>query len=260
MATFIDINVVIPQHQEILDRKASVLPTLRDVSKYAVKGASSVDFPTLAPRAGQSIALGGSFTVNNANYGNDSFLLNEILGDAFSIDLHQEEENILNNLEDSSRETLHSIAKQADASCISKMITAATLMAGAPSASLYDDLVDMAKLLDDADVPAEDRYVAVTNADYAVLSKEIKDFIRFNTDKSGVVGEILGMKVVRCTAAELSQTMVYHKNAVAYCWHGTTKFIEEPSATAVSQTYSISRKFGAKAVQSGAMIVKRTNV
>ena len=131
MAANIDINIVIPEHQVILDQIPSVLQTISDVTKFVIKGASSVDFPTLAARAGQNKGITVAFDSNPANYGNDSFNLDEKLGDFFPVNLHQEKQNVLNNLEDSSRETLKAIAKQADSSAVSKMIAAATLMGSA---------------------------------------------------------------------------------------------------------------------------------
>lgn len=260
MAAFIDINIVIPEHQVILDKQATVLSTLTDVSRYVVKGASSVDYPTLAPRAGQNIAIGGTFTKNAANYGNDSFNLNEKLGDFFGVNLHQEKQNRLNNLEDSTRETLKSIAKQADQSMISKMIAAATLKDAAPTASLADDIVDMKRQLKEADVPTDDLYICVTPADKAVLEKEVKDFIRYSTDKDGVLGEIYGVKVIESNFSELTQSMMYHRKGAAYAWQGETLFLETVVAGSSSIDYELSRLFGGKATQSGAMIVKRTNV
>lgn len=256
MATFISIDVVIPEHQVVLQDSAQVLQTLTDVSRYAVKGAKSVDYPTLAARAGQNIAIGGTFTKNNANYGNDSFDLDEKLGDFFSVNLHQEKQNQLNNLEDSSRETLKAIAKQADGSVIAKMVSAATV-GPAPTSAILDDIVDMGKVLDDANVPMEGRHLLITNADYADLQKETKDFIRYNNDKSGVVGEVYGMKVVRSTDSALTVTIAYHSKGAAYAWQGETLFLETISAGSSSADYELSRMFGCKATQSGAMIVKR---
>jgi hypothetical protein len=256
MATFISIDVVIPEHQVVLQDQAKVLATLTDVSKYAVKGAKSVNFPTLAAREGDNIGIGDTFSPVAPNYADDSFNLSEKLGDFFPINLHQERQNQLNALEDSSRETLKAIAKQADKSMITKMVAAAT--AGpAPTSAILDDIVDMAKVLDDADVPQEDRYLLITNADYADLQKETKDFIRYSNDKTGVVGEVYGMKVVRSTDAALTVTIAYHKKAAAYAWQGETLFLETIVAGGSSANYELSRMFGGKATQSGAMIVKR---
>lgn len=258
MATFIDINVVIPEHQVVLDKAANILPTLTDVSRYAVKGSSSVDYPTLAPRSGQNIAITGSFTKNNANYGNDSFNLDKKLGDFFSVNLHQEKQNRLNNLEDSTRETLKAIAKQADKVMLGLMVAAADGTNNlTPTSSILTDIVDMKKILADNDVPMEDLYIAVTNADYAALEKEVKDFIRYNTDKDGVVGEIYGVKVVRSNFSELTNSIMYHMKGAAYAFQGETLFLETVAAGSSSIDYELSRLFGGKATQAGAMICIR---
>lgn len=257
MAAFIDIEVVIPEYQVILQGAATVLGTLTDVTRYVVKGASSVDYPTLASRAGQNIAIGATFSQNDANYGNDSFNLNEKLGDFFGVNVHQDKQNRFNNLQDSTQETIKAIARQADGSMIAKLVAASATNKVTPTASIKNDIIDMKAFLLAKKVPADDLYLAVTPAEHGALEKLLTDFIRFDADVSGVVGKISGVKVIVSTDAALTEAMMYHKKAGAYAFQGETVFLQTVVAGASAIKYELSRMFGGKATQSGDMVVLR---
>lgn len=263
MAIKISMEQVIPEHQVILEASAVIAQTVRSLSDRVGKGDSSVNIPTLAARSGQEVAVGASLTKNNNNYGDDSLALDRVAGDAFDISTHDEEENILNGLEDGLNNSLKAMAKVLDKKLITQAIAAAGLTETARTADFYNDVVDMVKAFDDATIPLENRYLAVTPADYAALLKT-KDFVRFDAKgtsdiPSGQVGEILGFTVVRplFTSGEgFTESFAYHSFGLCYAWHGETKVIGQPNALNMSETYSVSRKFGSKALQSGAMIKK----
>jgi hypothetical protein len=260
MAKNIDIEVVLPEYQVILSEKVTVLPTLTDVSQFVVKGGSSVNYPTLANRDGQRVTgAGTSFAAGtDANYADDSFDLNQKCGDVFAVNVHLEEQNKFNALQDSTRSTLEAIGKQADRFMIGLLVAGADGTNNlTPTASLVDDIVDMAKILDDNKVPEEDRFVALTNADMATMRKEVKDFIRYNTDKDGLIGEIYGIKVVRSNFSELTHSIMYHKKAGAYAWQSAPKMLEGATIGSSSISYEISRMLGGKCTQAGAMVVIR---
>lgn len=262
MATKISLQNIIPEHQQILAESGKLLATLTDVSKYAIKGSSSVNYPTLAARSGQSIALTASFTNNDANYGDEVLSLDKKLGDAFSVNVHAERQNMLNNLEDSSKETLRAMGVQADAEVYAALI-AALASAGenvVKTSDMYADLVDIQKKMNDNKVPMAERFFAVSSTDYATLLKT-KDFVQFQSTGNGqpivegVIGRILGFNVVLSTVVS-GDSVAYHKKAVAWAIQGDPIMLEAIDALGTKVQYSISEMFGCKVTQSGAFAVR----
>lgn len=262
MAVKISIQNVIPEHQLILAESAKLAATLNNVSKYAIKGASTINYPTLAARSGQSIALTDSFTSADNNYADEVLSLDKKLGDAFAINIHLEGQNVLNSLEDASKETLRAMGVQADAAIYAALI--ADLQTSGenvvPTSDMYADLVDIQKKMNDNKVPMSDRYFAVNTADWAKLLKT-KDFVRFDATGDGspivegVVGMILGFKVILSTVVS-GDSVAYHKMALSWGNPEEPKMLETIDALGTKAQYSISQVFGCKSHQSGKLAVR----
>lgn len=260
MGVAVSMQEVIPQHQEILRAGSKLLKLTRDVSQYAVKGASSINYPTLAKRTAQTKALNGTFTVNNANYGDDILTLDQKLGDAFDIEQHQEKQNKLRSLEDNSKNTLAAMGEDIDKKIYIALRAATVGDYVAPTSDFYADVVDLAKNLDDKHIPQTGRVLLVTSADYAKLLKT-KDFVRFDGTgsgsamASGVVGEILGFAVVKLIVDladqtdTAQQTIAWHTNGVISAVQGETLMMSSAIPESTKMRYSISDLFGCKCVQ-----------
>lgn len=260
MAVVVSMQEVIPQHQEILRAGSKLLALTRDVSSYAVKGASSINYPTLAKRTAQTKALNGTFDVNNASYGDDILSLNQKIGDAFDVEQHQEKQNKLRSLEDNSKNTLAAMGEDIDKKIYIALRAATVGDYVVPTSDFYADVVDMAKKLDDAHVPQTGRILMVSSADYAKLLKT-KDFVRFDgvgqgaNIQSGVVGEILGFKVVKLIVDladqddTAQQSIAWHTNGVITAIQGETLLMSSAIPESTKMRYSISDLFGCKCVQ-----------
>lgn len=257
MALKISVASVIPEHQLILAESSKLLASIKDVSKYAIKGASTINYPTLAPRSGQSIALNGVFTSNASNYGDEILALDKKLGDLFPVNVHLEAQNVMNTIEDATRDILRAMGVQADSAAYTEL-TAALQSAGenkVKTSDIYADIVDMNKMLDDKKVPREGRTFWANTADYAALCKLTKDFIRFDADKTGVVGQIAGVNVVISTTVS-GDSILLHSNAVVYALQGEPVILETVNAAGTFIEYSVSEVFGCKATQSGNFAVR----
>lgn len=260
MATKISIVSVIPEHQLILAESAKIGATMNNVSKFAIKGASTINYPTMAARSGQSIGLTASFTSADANYADEILNLDAKLGDAFAINVHVERQNILNNLEDSSKETLRAMGLQADAAIYAALLASVAAITVPQTADMYADVVDLQKKLNDAKVPMSDRYLLVNTTDWAKLLKT-KDFVRFDATGSGapisdgVVGMILGFKVVLSTVVT-GDSIAYHSKAVSWANPEEPIMLESIDPLGTKIQYSISQVFGCKANQAGAFAVR----
>ena len=255
MAVAISLANVIPEHQQILAAGSKILAATRDVSSYAVKGSNSINYPTYAARSAQTQNLNGTFTVNAVNYGDDILSLTQKIGDAFDIEQHQDKQNVMRALEDTSKEVLKAMGRD----CDSKIYTALIAACQAPgrnvvaTSDMYADMVDLAKKLDDSSVPSEGRFFIANTADYAKLLKT-KDFVRFDgvgsgeAIKSGAVGEILGFTVLKTTIAS-GDSVAYHRDGVVSAVQGETLLMSASIPESTQMRYSISDLFGCKVLQ-----------
>lgn len=262
MAAGISLVNIIPEHQLILAESAKILATFKDVSSYAIAGSSSINYPTLAARSGQSIGLTADFTNSDANYADEILALDKKLGDAFAVNIHVERQNLLNNIEESSKDTLRAMGLQADKACYDALI-AALQSAGenvVATSDMYADLVDIQKVMNDNKVPMSDRFLLVNTTDWAKLLKT-KDFVQFQSTGNGqpivegAIGRILGFTVVVSTVVT-GDSVAYHRNAVVHGMQSEAILMETPLALSTKIQYSISQVFGCKATQSGKFAVR----
>ncbi len=261
MAAFIDLELIIPEVQIKLEERVIVASSVTDVSSRVIKGTKTVNYPTLAPVEGQNVGIDADFSTSeqDANYGDDSFDLQEKLGHLFRINPHIDDQNIFDTAADQTDAALYAIAKQADRSLISKLDAGADTAGNnvTPTADIIADFLSMMEVLDNQNVPEDDRYFLATNADIKSLRTAVKDFIRFETDKNGVIGELYGVPVLKSNFSQLTDSLMYHKLACAYAWGPRLLLMKDPNSVGTKLLFSISKMFGGKVTQSGKMVVVR---
>ena len=263
MASKISIQSVVPEHQLILQESVKIINTLTDVSKYALaKGAATINYPTLAAGSAEAIAIGASFTDDDANYADEILSLDIKLGRSFKVNVHAEQQNAMNAVEDSTKQALLHMGLKADASCYAALL-ASVQAAGenVPKTSdMYADLVDIQKKMNDNKVPMTNRFLLVNTTDWATLLKT-KDFVQFQSTGSGqpivdgVIGRILGFQVVLSTVVS-GDSIAYHSNALAYAFQGNPIMLENVDTNGTVVKYSVSEMFGCKATQGGNLAVR----
>jgi hypothetical protein len=250
----ISLAVIIPDYELVLAQASKLIACVTDVSQYAVKGASTVSYPKLSPRTAQNKAIGASFNSVGQSTSLDVLNLDKVLGDAFPVNIHSEQQHILNTMESSTKEILRAIGLEMDNVIYAAILAASAAIKVTPTADIYNDLVDLGAVLDAAKVPSEDRFFWANAADYAKLQKS-KLFIPFNVQgansiASGVIGTCAGMTIVRSTAIS-GVSVALHKAACAWAVQGDMVMFSQPDALAHSTIYSLSEIFGCKATQSG---------
>lgn len=88
----------------------------------------------------------------------------------------------------------------------------------------YDNLVELARILDDADVPEADRSVAVSPAFEALLKKDARFTKSDSVLLNGVVGEAAGFTIKKTTlapvvnngTADVVKIIAMHKSAITF--------------------------------------------
>lgn len=257
MAENVSKTEVLTEPQIILAESSKLLATIYDVSSFATNGGvNAINYPEMALATAQSLAIGASMTDENASFTDALLALTEKIGRSFSINKHVEAQNVLKTIELKTADILRAMGLKMDESIYAKLI-ASLQSAGenvVKTSDMYADICKMNKHLDDLNVPREGRVFWASNADYETLCNLTKNFIRFQSDVSGVVGEIAGVKVVRSTAVS-GDSILLHKNAVV-AGSQPLIFSQQEDASLPGTKYSISCMFGAFAAQGGNLAVR----
>ncbi len=254
MATKISLTQIMPDHQTVLEESSKLLEHTYDVSEFAIKGADNINFPTLAARSAQVLAIGASGTSSNLNYGNDTIALDKKLFDAWAIKADEEAQNVMRSEENAIRRALAGFGVAVDDLIYDALIAAAQASGRnvVKTSDIYADLVDIQKKLNDAKVPSSDRVFIANTTDYATLLKT-KDFVRFDSlgkenITEGAVGKILGFTVVLTTVAD-GDSVAYWKGGIATGFQTDASLMEVPAPLSTSTQYSLHQLMGLKVLQ-----------
>jgi N4-gp56 family major capsid protein len=261
-ATGVDLVAAMVQKQLIA--KAKLMFTVMDESSRATKGAKSVSFPRtgdLTPvaktenTASESIAL---------TYAADQLALDQHYQAYVRLEDIADAQSVLNVESDILERASAGMAKVMD----TKIYT--VLKAGA-SASAPDHIIDhygssgaitrtkilqARKLLDDQNVPDEDRFLVVNPAQEAELL-DIDGFV--DADKygstaaklNGEIGRLFGFTVIKTTVCEDNVSLYYHRSACAFARQIEPKWEQGRDLSRLANEYSLSALYGAKVLDSG---------
>jgi len=279
MSAVISTEVLVPEYQVILQSESVLLPTLNNQSARAIKGASSINYPTLAKRTAQRKTLAtlesaGISAVEN-NYGDSVLLLNRILADAVPVKLVQEKQHAFDTIKDFTSNALKAFGREMDIAVKYDMLAA---LQGAgqnvvKTSDVIEDLAMIEKKMDEMSIPATDRFFNVNSTDYATIRKN-PNFLRADALGSekltqGQVGMVFNFTIVRgahLNAATLTDdagdnalsndSIAYHRNAVTWAIQGESTVCEAINALKQKKEVSISELWGCKVEQAGGFMVR----
>lgn len=267
VVTKISNQKVYDQIQMRLMDKATIAATVRDESALAEKGDESINFPTRLPRTATVVTVGSSFTLTNHTngYESDILALSNIAADYALLDPHSEQENLFDGKVDAVNDMVDAIAVALDADLATKAIAAAQEAEDKRSADFYQDVINLRKAMRKAKIPFDGNVYLCLTADDEAVALKTKEFKSYSengsgsTIKNGVIGEILGFKVVLPTldaSKGMTESFGYHGLGMVFAWHGQILIQSADVPNTLKQGLSVSRKFGAKAVQGGKLIYK----
>jgi N4-gp56 family major capsid protein len=256
--------IVAAMVQKQLIAKAKLMFTVQDESARAGKGALSVAFPrtgALAPvaksenTASESIAL---------TYAVDTLTLDQHFHTFVRLEDKAEIQSVLNIESDILERAGAGMAKKMDSFIYD------TLVAGA-SASNPDHIIDQfgssgtltlakilsaRKLLDDQDVPDDDRFLVINpeqESELLALSAFI-DASQYGARTAllnGEIGMVYGFKVIKTTVCAANVALYYHRTSCAFARQVEPKWEQDRNLSKLAKEYSLSALFGAKILDSG---------
>lgn len=262
--------------QKELKFMAKLLPSVTDVSSFAVKGAQSISFPKL-----------GSFTVTNRAAGAqgdatviastaDQLLLDKNAYIAYIVDPSEEIESVLNWELELARRAASAHARYVDEQIISELETAGKVFDSATVGDITRDIVlEMRKELKKRNGD-EGAFMLTISPDQEESMLKINEFTRHDyygsngNIPSGQIGTVYGVPVMVHNGLADDQYFMYDKSALAVGFQLRPNMSEQGANEYGSRArrVAIDQKFGVKGMQinqegvgasESALIVKDAN-
>lgn len=244
---------LVPALQEKLREKTGFAAATRNRSDLAVKGVDTIRFPYDTLASIEEIAVDGSLTLDKVTYKSDTLTLDGVLGRAFALKRHLNIESVLNLAVEEMANTVGSMKVQRDKKIYDELVSAfdATNKI-VRSGDSRTDVIALRKKLFDNKVPFDGNvYLAVNSTDMAAIL-DTPGFVeadKLGSDQAvreGVIGKIFGMLVLE---HNYDETIAFHRNAVNWADQGEMIVMSQENATAISDDFSISMKFGQQAAK-----------
>lgn len=116
------------------------------------------------------------------------------------------------------------------------------------------------KLLDDQNVPEDERFMLVNPAQEKQLL-QVANFIqseRYGSSgalSNGEIGRVFGFKVIKTTICEALNTLFYHRSCAAFARQIEPKWEQMRNLSKLANEYSLSALYGVKVLDSGKRMV-----
>lgn len=258
--------IILELVQRQLISQSKLAQTVLNVSDLAVPGASSIAFPRSGDFTVQDKSENTSVDAQVVTYATDVLSLDKhkviqwLLEDRANL---QSKPNVV--LDTIARAT-RGLAKQLDVDIYAQLQLASASspdhrIALAGGTIVAADLTSALELLDVADVPDEDRYIAI----HPNEKKDLMDLADFNDAsqwgddsviKKGIIGEVFGAKVLVSNVVTSGQPAVYHREAVAFGFQSAPDYKKQYELKHLGWRHSVDSLYGVKVLNSGKMCVK----
>ena len=247
-------EVISERVQRQLIAQSVLVPTVRDLSAFAKKGAESVSFPK-----------GGDFTVNQRasgaqavqqvfNYEKDTMLLDFRSTISWVVDSMDEIESVINVQSDLISRATKGHAKDVDLNIIAELelVGVPTTTAGDISKTIILEM-RQALLSREADPGA---LTLAIGPDSEAIMLDIPDFVRADAYgnsriPSGTLGSIYGMNTVLSTQLAASQYFMYEADGCGIAFQRAARLDSRkaPEFGTGSQLFVMDQKYGIKGLE-----------
>lgn len=259
VATSIDVVAAILQ-QELIE-KAVLLGTVTDYSAWVMPGANTVKLPRTGSFTASNKAENTATTTSSLTFATDDIELNIHGHIVAEIEDIAAEQSAL-DIEAVYMERMASaMALYVDGQIASALVKASNdaQLSGASNLVLtLSDIVAARKALNEADVPQDDRFLAIPPAQEEAMLN-LDNFIRaeqYGSNEAlinGEIGRVFGFRVIVTNQfASDSEFTAYHRSHVGFARQMAPKFERlRSSLTKLSDEVSLSLLFGVKQLDSG---------
>ena len=263
VATSIDVVAAILQ-QELIE-KAVLLGTITDYSSFVMAGANTVKIPRTGSFSVTNKAENTATTTANLTFATDSIELNIHGHIVAEIEDIAAEQSVLDIEAVYMERMATAMALYVDNQIAGAIVkgTNEIQLSGASNLVLtLSNITDARKQLNEADVPQEDRWLAIPAAQEEAMLN-LDNFT--SADKygsrdalvNGEIGRVYGFRVVVTNQfASASEFTAYHKSHVAFARQVSPKFERQRGAlTKLADEVSLSLLFGVKQLDGGSRAI-----
>lgn len=242
--------------QKELKFKAKLLPTVTDLSAFAVKGAKSIAFPKLNSFTVQNRTSAAAGDIQALTSSVDTLDLNINAYVSFLIDSFDLQQTAIDAEMEYANRAASALARYVDSQIISVLEAAAATDVG--TAPITADMILDAReqLLNAFADPAACAMVVGTDQEKAML--KITDFVRADAYGSsnigsGVIGSVYGMPVMVHQGVSAGKAYFYSKDAVGIAFQKQITMAEQAEIAygTGAKRVAMDMLFGCKALQVG---------
>lgn len=266
MAATVSINEVL--RQEVLEylggAEAVLVKTIMDLSPFVTIGADRVTIPNVLNLNKGDITSGSRAAGSTRETASSVLLLNQAKRVWDYISYKEGKQSALDLKASFLANAPKEYAKLIEDAIATSLLTAnaADFNSGTNGKFLVSDISKAKKLMDQAKIPASDRYMAVNAEGMEILAgfdifEEGQKSLSPEALRQGVVSIVKGFKVVQQentgfgTAATL-KVVFYHKSAVAYAPQSEMEYVEQMDQTYAEEFVALQGLFGCTDVDNAA--------
>jgi hypothetical protein len=207
--------------QRELEFQAKLLPTVTNVSQFAVPGAKSISFPKLSSFTVNSRAFGAADTEQVLTDTFDQLLLDQNKIVSWIVDAKDDVQTTIGAQAENAKRAAAAHARDIDTNIVSVIEAAGRTDWGVATGDITRDIIlDMMEGYLDAEGVESDAVLVVGNDQHKALLK-ISEFTEHqiygpnDAIRGGQIGTVYGMPVIRRSGLAASTYYIYGKEAVA---------------------------------------------
>ena len=256
--------------QKELIASSKLAATVMNVSQFAVPGSKSIEFPYANSFSVTKKVSGTAVDAAALTYAGDTLNLDQHAVIQWLIEDKASLQSIVNVEVDAIARATRAHAKGVDVDVYTQLIAGADNAAQSVSFTGNTnttmgraDIINALKILElqEVDVENGEVYLAINPTQKSEILN-ISDFIdasKFGSNvpiQKGVIGEVLGAKVIVTTSVTADAAVMYHKEALALGFQQMPRFKQQSDLANVAERYSLDQLYGLKYMQEGIMSVK----
>lgn len=207
--------------QRELEFQTKLLPTVTNVSQFAVPGAKSISFPKLSSFTVNSRAFGAADTEQTLTDTFDQLLLDQNKIVSWIVDAKDDVQTTIGAQAENAKRAASAHARDIDNNLVSVIEAAGRTDWGITAGDITRDIIlDMQEGYFDAEGNEGDAVLVVSNDQHKALLK-ITEFTEHqiygpnDAIRAGQIGTVYGMPVIRRSGLAASTYYLYGKEAVA---------------------------------------------
>lgn len=252
--------------QRQLIAQGKLLPTVFNVSSYAVDGESAIQFPKAGDFSVTKKTSGVPVASQSLTYTLDKLDLDQQAVVRWGVEWKAKMQSEVDVLNDAIGRASRAHAKQVDLDIVAELYATsneggAALTAQADGSFTRENITSMIEYLDTRDVPEDQRALAIHSSEKKKIM-DIADFVNANKLGSdrivsrGQIGELFGIPVIVSNNVTTKIPVMYHMESLAIGFQAAPSFDFDKDLDNLSDEYVLWQLYGLKGLLDGKASVR----